>query len=66
MSWLALIGFVICPVSRFKEVRIVVVLVQGVGAFVDSFDCDIVGLVKMMICGVTFELDMSRRTVVLL
>lgn len=58
--WLGLFSLIVGSVCGFEEVRIVVCLVQGIGALDGSFWCNVVRLIELVVCGVSIEGDMLR------
>ena len=61
---LTLLTSIVDSVGRFKKVRIIVIFVEDIHAFAWLFCWNVISFVKMMVCGISLELNMPRRTMV--
>lgn len=57
--------FVVGPISRFEQLRVIVILVESVSRFLSFFYGYAVGFIEMLVGSLSLEGDVTRRTVML-
>lgn len=65
LGWLGGLSLVVFTIGRLQKTRVVVTLIERVPAFLASFHFNIVGLVELVVGGISAEWNVLWRTVVL-